>query len=293
MLILIVSALTIGLTLGLLGAGGSAMTVPVLVYVMGHSVKESIAESMAIVGLVSFFAALPYAITNNIDWRIAWCFGIPGTVGTLIGAWLGGMSAEETQLVVLGGVLLLAALMMIREVNCEDASSEVASTERLPIWRIAFYGSIVGMVTGFVGVGGGFLIVPALVVLSKLPMRLAIGTSLVIISVNAAVGFAKYEHYLRMYDSSANRQTIQVFVLLGIVGTQFGRRINAKLDQKRLRQVFAGFLILLGSYVICREAGGLFSLDQGEEIACTKHEDRYNNNVFGRRCSFSLSDGGC
>ena len=106
----LVGALIIGLTLGLLGSGGSAITVPVLVYLVGHGAKQSIAESMAIVGLISVAAAIPYAKSHLVDWRNVWYFGIPGMLGTFIGAWLGGIAADAMQLAVFGGVLIGSGL---------------------------------------------------------------------------------------------------------------------------------------------------------------------------------------
>ena len=94
----LIGALVIGLTLGLLGSGGSAITVPVLVYLVGHGAKQSIAESMAIVGMISVAVAIPYAKSKLVDWRNVWYFGIPGMLGTLIGAWLGGIAADAMQL---------------------------------------------------------------------------------------------------------------------------------------------------------------------------------------------------
>ena len=180
-------ALLIGLTLGMLGSGGSAITVPVLVYLVGHGGKESIAESMAIVGLISIAAALPYARARQIDWRSVIFFGIPGMFGTFIGAWLGGLAAEALQLVVFGGILLLTAFVMLRKRKGIELAEETdVEPHRSALWKVALEGTVVGVVTGFVGVGGGFLIVPALVVLGNLPMRQAIGTSLVIIAIKSA-----------------------------------------------------------------------------------------------------------
>ena len=119
-----------------------------------------------------------------------------------------------------------------------------------------------GIVTGFVGVGGGFLIVPALVILGHLPMRLAIGTSLVIIAAKSAVGFAKYQHYLLSQDLSVDLNTILVFSVIGIAGSLIGRSINGRLDQQMLRRVFAVFLILLGGFVIMREGSKIFVAHQ-------------------------------
>lgn len=259
MLIVVLASLIIGVTLGLLGSGGSAITVPVLVYVVGHGTKESITESMAIVALISVAAAIPYAKAHQIVWRSVCSFGIPAMLGTLIGASLGGIAPEAMQLVLLGGVLLLAAVVMFRVPEPPEPALDSGLTHQSPIWKIAIEGTVVGIVTGFVGVGGGFLIVPALVVMGKLPMRLAIGTSLAIIAIKAAVGFAKYEHYLLAHELSVDLQTILVFSIVGIAGSHLGRQINTRLNQQLLRNIFAVFLVLLGAFVIVRESQQLFA----------------------------------
>ena len=261
MFVTLIGALIIGLTLGMLGSGGSAITVPLLIYMVGHGTKESIAESMAIVGLISIFAAIPYAKSNQIDWRSVWCFGIPGMLGTLIGAYLGGLSSEALQLVVFAAVLIAAAYSMLRKSRIASEQSidiDERDSGKPPLQVIALQGIAVGCLTGFVGVGGGFLIVPALVLLGKLPMRLAIGTSLVIIIFNAIVGFAKYEHHLLSQNSSVNVQTILTFAIIGIGGSMIGRTINSRLNQQMLRQVFACFLVALGSFVMFREGTNFF-----------------------------------
>lgn len=267
MVYILIGALIIGLTLGLLGSGGSAITVPVLVYLVGHAAKQSIAESMAIVGLISVAAAIPYARSKQIDWRSVWYFGIPGMLGTFVGAWLGGISASAIQLVVFGGVLISAAYVMLRRPKDENRDDETLAGYRSPIWKIAIEGTVVGIITGFVGVGGGFLIVPALVVFGRLPMRLAIGTSLVIIALKSAIGFAKYQQYLVAHDMSVDAQTVLIFVLIGVVGSLIGKSINARLNQRVLKQAFAVFLILIGGFVIIREGGKLVSPVSAESTA--------------------------
>lgn len=256
-MIIFVGALVIGLTLGMLGSGGSAITVPVLIYLVGHGAKESIAESMAIVGIISVAAAIPYARSQQVDWKSVWYFGLPGMLGTFIGAWLGGIATEALQLIVFALVLFAAAYSMLRKSKIAVVEGDSEKTHRSPIWKIAVEGMIVGIVTGFVGVGGGFLIVPALVILGRLPMRLAIGTSLIIIAMKSVVGFAKYEHYLLARDLSVDAQTVAIFAVVGVVGSVIGRSINARLNQQVLRQVFAVFLIVLGSFVIFREGSKL------------------------------------
>ncbi len=263
MVFVLAGALIIGLTLGLLGSGGSAITVPVLVYLVGHGTKQSIAESMAIVGLISVAAAFPYAKGKQIDWRSVWYFGIPGMLGTFIGAWLGGVSSATLQLLVFGGVLIGAAYVMLQKPRSLEAENEdLSHLPRSPVWKIAIEGAVVGIITGFVGVGGGFLIVPALVVFGRLPMRLAIGTSLVIIAMKSGIGFAKYQQYLMAHDMSVDIQTVVVFVAIGVVGSLVGRSINAQLNQRVLKQVFALFLIVLGGFVIVRESSRLLSPEQ-------------------------------
>jgi len=182
-------------------------------------------------------------------------------LGTFMGAWLGGLAAETVQLLVFGGVLLAAAYIMFSRSRgpIREQESDDKLISRAPIWKVAIEGIVVGIVTGFVGVGGGFLIVPALVILGKLPMRLAIGTSLVIIVINAAVGFAKYEHYLLAHEMTVNWQTILIFTSIGVIGSLIGQKINARLNQQRLKTVFAGFLVLLGCFVIFHEGSKLIT----------------------------------
>ncbi len=266
---IVIGAGLIGLTLGLLGSGGSAITVPVLVYLVGHQAKQSIAESMAIVGLISMVAAIPYGRSKLIDWRSVWYFGIPGMIGTFLGAWLGGMTSEALQLVVFGGVLVAAAIFMLRPSPSDAATDEegIDRIHRSPIWKVAIEGTLVGIVTGFVGVGGGFLIVPALVVLGRLPMRIAIGTSLVIIALKSAIGFIKYEHYLLSHNMSIDMMTIVLFTLIGTAGSLIGRMLNARMNQRILKRVFATFLVVLGGWVIFHEGSKLFATNNLEPQA--------------------------
>ncbi|MFT5304153.1 MAG: putative membrane protein YfcA, partial [Mariniblastus sp.] len=123
--------------------------------------------------------------------------------------------------------------------------------------KITCEGVMVGALTGFVGVGGGFLIVPALLMLEKLPIRSAIGTSLVIITMKSAIGFGKYQSMLGSQGLSVDFQTIAAFSVIGIAGCAIGQRLNAKMNQQSLKKVFAVFLVLIGAYVIFHEGGKL------------------------------------
>jgi uncharacterized membrane protein YfcA len=187
-------------------------------------------------------------------------------LGTYIGSWLGGLSSEVLQLLVFGFVLLAAAYSMLRQPAAAVDATGIEDTRRItdsdgprvaafqpPIPKVAAEGVAVGILTGFVGVGGGFLIVPALVILGHLPMRLAIGTSLVIIAAKSLVGFIKYQHYLLDHQLSVDSSTIVIFTLIGILGSAAGRAINQRLNQHVLKRVFAVFLVLLGGFVIIHE----------------------------------------
>ncbi len=262
MVVVVLGALAIGLTLGLLGSGGSAVTVPVLVYLVGHDVKQSIAESMAIVGLISMVAAFPYGRHRLIDWTSVLYFGIPGMFGTFAGAWLGGLAPGALQLAVFGTVLVVSAFAMFKKSKFQELSSEFDAKEiqRSSIAKIGLEGTIVGIITGFVGVGGGFLIVPALVLLGKLPIRMAIGTSLVIIALKSAIGFIKYQHHLlTVEDRSVDLSTLLIFSLIGIVGSWAGQRLNARLNQDLLKRLFAIFLMVLGIWLFFSEGSKLIS----------------------------------
>ncbi|WP_284327034.1 sulfite exporter TauE/SafE family protein, partial [Deinococcus metallilatus] len=183
-----IGAALIGLSLGLLGSGGSILTVPVLVYLVGEPEKLAIAESLAIVGAISLFGAIPYALKRQIDWRSVLWFGIPGVAGTYLGAALSVYLSGVAQLMLFAVVMLLAAIMMFRP---GGAQPEAATNHKRSPLKIGAEGLVVGVLTGLVGVGGGFLIIPALVLLGGLPMSLAVGTSLLIIAAKSFVGFYK------------------------------------------------------------------------------------------------------
>lgn len=263
MITIVVGAVIVGLILGLLGSGGSAVLVPILVYLVGHEAKTSIAESMAIVTVISAIGAIPFARSNCIDWKSVILFGLPAMLGTFVGAWLGGMASDAAQLIVFGTVLILAAILMIKNAFGKEKPGDCKSTEpiKLSLYKglaIVTEGITVGVLTGFVGVGGGFLIVPALLILGKLPIRVAIGTSLMIIAMKSAVGFVKYQQILTSQNLSVDWKTIGIFIAIGLIGFAAGKRLNTKLNQRALKQVFAVFLVLLGIFVIIKEASQLF-----------------------------------
>jgi uncharacterized membrane protein YfcA len=236
-----VGALAIGLGLGLLGSGGSILTVPALVYLAHEDEKVAIASSLGIVAGISLVAAVPYARRREIDWRSVLRFGVPGVFGTYLGAWLGGYVSARVQLVLLAAVMLGAAVLLLRT-PCDDASARTPH----PTWMIVLEGTAVGVLTGLVGVGGGFLIVPALVLLGGLPMRRAVGTSLVIITLKSLAGFAKYLDVLGNLGLEIDWNILALFTAFGIAGSLLGGRVSALIPPRALQRVFSAVLVVAG-----------------------------------------------
>ena len=246
-------AIAIGVSLGLLGSGGSILTVPVLVYLLGQDEKVAIAGSLAIVGTIALAGSLQYLRGKLVDWRNVWLFGLPGMAGTYAGAWLAGYVSGLLQLAIFAGVMLLASYFMLRPIR---VTSVDAMPARHPS-KIVADGLAVGVLTGFVGVGGGFLIVPALVLLGGLPMHRAVATSLVIIALKSYSGFWKYLDVLEEQGLALDWPTLGIVTALGIAGSFVGNHFATRLPQQQLRRLFGWFLIVMGVYILARSLPGL------------------------------------
>lgn len=250
MILALLGALCIGLSLGLLGSGGSILTVPALVYLVGHPEKQAIAESLAIVGGIAAVGAMPRALRGDVHWKSVILFGGPGMVGAAVGAWVSLFVAGWIQLLVFSIVMLSASATMLH------GRGDVADGSIRPpraAWKIMIDGLLVGGLTGFVGVGGGFLIVPALVLLGGLPMRIAIGTSLCVIALNCVVGFVQHARELPAQDQAVDWTVIAVFLAIGIVGSLAGNAIGTRIHQRRLRRWFGIVLLLMGAFVLAHQ----------------------------------------
>ncbi|MEP1151461.1 MAG: sulfite exporter TauE/SafE family protein [Balneola sp.] len=243
-----IGALLVGLSLGLMGSGGSILTVPVLIYLAGEQEKVAIAESLGIVGAISFLGAIPYAFKQQVHWRSVILFGLPGMVGTYGGAIIAGFVSGTFQLILFAIVMLIAAGLMFRNKKVDSENIDAGKNQQW--WIIAIEGLVVGVLTGLVGVGGGFLIVPALVLLGGLSMHIAIGTSLVIIAMKSFSGFYKYIDVLKELDLSINWELVFIFTLIGAVGSFAGRSIGTKISGEKLKRGFAVFLLFMGTYII-------------------------------------------
>jgi len=250
-----IGALFIGLTLGLLGSGGSILTVPVLTYLVGQETKVAIAGSLMIVAIISLFSAIPYAKQKLVKWRTVILFGIPGMLGAVVGAWAAHFVSDAMQMLIFSVLLLAASYLMFKPMKLQDADHEHEERAKS---KIIIDGFVVGAVTGLVGVGGGFLIIPALVLLGGLSMRLAVGTSLVIIAIKSLAGFIGYLPVLDSLNLSVDWQIIWIFSIIGVIGGWLGHKISAHINQASLKRGFAVFLVLMGAFILYKNVPNLF-----------------------------------
>ena len=239
-------ALAIGLSLGLLGSGGSILTVPVLIYFFDQPEKLAIAGSLAIVGLIALFGSLSYIRKGLIDWRSVLLFGIPGMIGTYGGAYISQFISGVLQLSIFAFVMLAAAIFMLKPRTSQ------ADIQQRQNYKIISDGLIVGVVTGLVGVGGGFLIVPALVLMGGLTMHVAIGTSLFIIALKSSSGFYKYLQVLEQQNLTLDWQIIGFVTAVGIVGSLMGNMVSTRLPQAKLKRYFAYFLFPMAGWILVK-----------------------------------------
>jgi uncharacterized membrane protein YfcA len=248
-------AIAIGVSLGLLGSGGSIITVPVLVYLIGQDEKVAIAGSLFVVGSIALAGSLQYVRVGLVDWRNVLVFGIPGMAGTYLGAMIAAYVPGVMQLALFALVMLLASYMMLRPVALTDEKHEAREA-----WKIALDGLFVGAVTGLVGVGGGFLIVPALVLLGGIAIHKAVATSLVIIAMKSFSGFYKYLDVLDKQGLDLDWRTLFLVTGLGIVGSIAGARIAKRMPQQTLKKGFGFFLIAMGIYILARTVPQVLNL---------------------------------
>jgi uncharacterized membrane protein YfcA len=225
----------IGLSLGLLGGGGSILTVPALVYLVGQTPQAAVATSLAIVGANSALGASFHRRYGTLNWKVALIFGGAGMFVAYLAAGLSKLFTPAALLVAFAALMLIIGGLMLSRRKGRDETHAQAS------WLIVIAsGAVVGLLTGLLGVGGGFLIVPALVMLVGLPMRTAVGTSLVVIAMNSFAGLIGHLH-----DGKMDATLILVFVIAGLAGTFAGARLAKRLPADRLRAAFAVFVIAL------------------------------------------------
>lgn len=241
----LLGAIIIGLSLGLFGSGGSILTVPVLLYLVGMPAQLAIASSLLVVAGISLFGSVHNGLKKLISWRHVLWFGIPGMFGTYGGAWLGTLIDSRWQLLVFALLMIVAAVFMWR-----SKLKDTANLQHFNKAKVIADGLVVGAITGFVGVGGGFLIVPALVLMGGLPIAISVATSLLIIAMKSFVGFAKYYMVFSAQGLQFDWLVIALMIVAGIAGSYLGGWIGRRLPKEKLQRGFAVFLAVMAVVVI-------------------------------------------
>lgn len=237
-------ALVIGLTLGLLGGGGSILTLPVLVYVLHVDPKQAIASSLLVVGTTALASAAAHARAGNVDYRTGAMFGVAGMAGAFGGGRVAGHLPGELLLGGFAAVMLVTAIAMMRP-RREPAAGEVRRAS--PV-RVIGAGLAVGALSGLVGAGGGFLVVPALALFGGLTMRRAIGTSLMVIALQSFAGFAGHVTHTHI-----DWPLTALVAGLAVVGSLAGARLAHLLSTAALRRGFAWFVLAMAVFMIGRQ----------------------------------------
>ncbi len=248
---------SIGLSLGLIGGGGSILAVPILIYVMGVAPKAAIAMSLIIVGLVSLIGAISHWRQGNVNLKTAAIFAPAAMIGAYLGARLAGVPfiTETFQLICFGLVMVIASVLMIRKGGKSSKKQEAFSAKKFDLsshhqshcLAIPLEGLGVGILTGFVGVGGGFAIIPALVLLGGIPMKEAIGTSLLIIAFKSATGFLGYLSQVEL-----DWNLVISFTIAASIGTLAGAYLTRFIDAKNLQQGFGYFVLAVAMFVLIK-----------------------------------------
>ncbi len=245
---LILSA-AIGLSLGLIGGGGSILTVPILVYFLGVEAHEAVGMSLAVVGATSLFGSYLHYRRDNVNVSSGLLFGIAGIFGAFLGSPLTRLVSPGVLLLIFGGLMFVVAVSMLWRKNYADDQTPPKQI----LWKAILAGFGVGVLTGFLGVGGGFLIVPALVMFGGLEMKKAIGTSLFVIFLNCIaglIGHASQNHF----DWSLTA----LVMLLAVGGTILGTILSHKLAAHRLQKMFAVLVLVVAVLLFVKNYAVLF-----------------------------------
>lgn len=251
-------AVIVGITLGLIGSGGSILSVPILVYIMGIEPILATAYSLFVVGTTALFGGIQKAKEKLVDFKKVVLFGIPTVLAVFITRKIivpsipdivyssNSFTLKKSVLImiVFAIVMIMASIRMIRPLK-----EKISTNDKLNYFGILLQGLFIGLVAGFVGAGGGFLIIPALLFLAKTPMKMAVGTSLFIVSAQSLIGFIGDLRPEQIIDW----KLILIFTSCSIVGVFIGNYLSKKISGEKLKTSFGWFVLVMGVYIICKE----------------------------------------
>lgn len=235
-------SLAVGLSLGLLGGGGSILTLPMLVYVVHVEPRAAIASSLFVVGTTSAVAVLAHARAGNVQWRVGGLFAAAAMVGAFAGGRLAKFIPATVLLIGFAAMMLVTAVAMMRGRRAPEGE------QRLAVPRVLAIATGVGAMSGLLGAGGGFLVVPALALFGGLSMRQAIGTSLFVIALQSGAGFVG-----QMSGLHLDWTLLFVVSTAAVVGTLAGARLQRHLSPDHLRRGFSWLVLAMGVFVLSRQ----------------------------------------
>lgn len=254
-----VLAVFVGITLGMLGSGGSILSVPILVYVMGIEPVLATAYSLFVIGTTSLVGGIHKAQQKLVDFKKVVLFGIPTVITVFItrkilvpripniifSTEIFTLHKSVLIMVVFAIVMIVASIKMLKPMK----EAIVTGDEKLNYYRIVVQGIFIGLISGFVGAGGGFLIIPTLLFLTKTPMKMAVGTSLLIVSSQSLIGFLGDI----LEKQAIDWKLLLLFTLASIVGIFIGNFISKKVEDRKLKTSFGWFVLAMGIYIILKE----------------------------------------
>jgi len=252
-------AVFVGMTLGMLGSGGSILSVPILVYVMGIDPVLATAYSLFVIGTTSLVGGIHKAKQKLVDFKKVVLFGIPAVISVFMTRKIlvpkipeiifstenFTLSKSILIMVVFAVVMIIASGSMIKPFK----EKVILENEKLNYYKVTLMGILIGLLSGFVGAGGGFLIVPALLLFAKTPMKMAVGTSLFIVSFQSLIGFTGDI----MGNQVIDWKLLLFFTLASIMGIFIGNFISKKIKEEKLKTGFGWFVLAMGIYIILRE----------------------------------------
>lgn len=261
LVLVLVLALVVGLSLGLLGGGGSILTVPLLTYVAGMEPKEAVASSLVVVGVTSAVGVLAHGRRGAVRWRTGLIFGAAGMVGAFAGGLVGGRLPGTVLMVAFAAMMIATAGAMIRGRRAPVAAN--GPQRELSVTGAVLDGLVVGLVTGLVGAGGGFLVVPALALLGGMPMTVAVGTSLLVIAMKSFAGLAGY-----LTAVSLDWPLVLAVTAFAVAGSLVGTRLAPRVPEAGLRQGFGVFVLVMGVVVLVQELPTAAGITVAAVAAC-------------------------
>lgn len=235
----------IGVALGLLGGGGSILTTPILIYALGVETKPAIATSLIVVGVTSIAGVIQHARAGNVVWRTGLTFGLAGMAGAYAGGFVANWFSDTVLMVLFGLMMLATSVAMFRGRKEPDPH---AAAHDHPLWKVIVEGVLVGVVTGLVGAGGGFLVVPALALLGGLPMKKAVGTSLMVIAMKSFAGYAGHAAHVEIDLGLA-----AMVSTAAVLGSFAGSALAGSIPPATLRRGFAVFVLVMACFVLFQQ----------------------------------------